>query len=212
MMRVTPIALKIAVAKGQRVLTGRDHYWQLMMDCDMRKQSFSVDDIFGLSNNRSRLQISDFIDMLEKAEIISRTGETNPRGMALFRVAARQSATPMFKRDGTLIADQITARQALWNAMRSPFFRNGFKLIDISVHASTDTLEINQRSARLYISRLLRAGYLIVLQKGTNASPTIWRLVQNTGPVAPKLLKTESVYDPNAEKIFGEPETVEVEP
>ena len=150
--------------------------------------------------------------MLEKAEIICRTGEMNPRGMALFRVAARQSATPMFKRDGTLIADQMTARQALWNAMRSPFFRNGFKLIDISVHASTDTLEINQRSARLYISRLLRAGYLIVLQKGTNATPTIWRLVHNTGPVAPKLLKTESVYDPNAEKIFGEPETVEVEP
>lgn len=212
MMRVTPIALKIAVAKGQRVLTGRDHYWKLMMDADMRKQSFSVDDIFGLSNNRSRLQISDFIDMLEKAEIIRRTGETNPRGMALYRVAARQSATPMFKRDGTPIGDQMTARQALWNAMRSPFFRNGFKLIDISVHASTDTLPVTQRSARLYISCLLRAEYLIVLQKGTRSEPTIWRLVRNTGPAAPKLLKTECVYDPNAEKIFGEPETVEVEP
>lgn len=206
------IALKIAVAKGQRVLTGRDHYWKLMMDADMRKQSFSVDDIFGLSNNRSRLQISEFLDMLEKAEIICRTGELNPRGMALFRIATRQSAAPMFKRDGTLIADQMTARQALWNAMRSPFFRSGFKLIDISVHASTDTLPVTQRSARLYISCLLRAEYLIVLQKGTRSEPTIWRLVRNTGPVAPKLLKTECVYDPNAEKIFGEPETVEVEP
>lgn len=211
-MRVTPIALKIAVAKGQRVLTGRDHYWKLIMDADMRNQPFSVDDIFGLSNNRSRLQISDFIDMLEKAEIIRRTGEMNPRGMALYRVAARQSATPMFKRDGTPIGDQMTARQALWNAMRSPFFRNGFKLIDISVHASTDTVPVAQRSARLYISCLLRAGYLIVLQKGTRTEPTIWRLVQNTGPAAPKLLKTQCVYDPNAEKIFGEPETVEVEP
>ncbi|RRN67616.1 hypothetical protein [Agrobacterium deltaense] len=211
-MRVTPIALKISAAKGQRVLTGRDHYWKLMMDADMRKQPFSVDDIFGLSNNLSRLQIAEFLDMLEKAEIIRRTGETNPRGMALYRVAVRQSATPMFKRDGTPIGDQITARQALWNAMRSPFFRNGFKLIDVSVHASTDTLTVTQRSARLYISRLLRAGYLIVLQKGSSATPTIWRLVNNTGPVAPKLLKTECVYDPNAEKIFGEPETVEVEP
>ncbi|EGP54862.1 hypothetical protein Agau_L300634 [Agrobacterium tumefaciens F2] len=110
-----------------------------------------------------------------------------------------------------MIADPMTARQALWNAMRSPFFRNGFKLIDISVHASTDSLTVAQRSARLYISCLLRAGYLTVLQKGTRSEPTIWRLVRNTGPIAPKLLKTECIYDPNAEKIFGEPETVEVE-
>ncbi|CUW88018.1 hypothetical protein [Agrobacterium genomosp. 2] len=211
-MRVTPIALKISVAKGQRVLTGQDHYWKLMMDADMRNQPFSVDDIFDLSNNRGREQISTFLAMCEKAELITRTGDQNPRGMALFRIVARQSATPVFKRDGTLIADPMTARQALWNAMRSPFFRNGFKLIDISVHASTDSLTVAQRSARLYISCLLRAGYLTVLQKGTRLEPTIWRLVRNTGPIAPKLLKTECIYDPNAEKIFGEPETVEVQP
>ncbi len=204
------IALKIAVAKGQRVLTGQDHYWKLMMDAEMRGQSFSVDDIFALSNNRSREQISAFIAMLEKAEIIRRSGENNTRGMPFYRIAVRQSATPMFKRDGTWIVNSITSRQALWNAMRSPFFRNGFTLIDLSVHASTNTLTINQRSARLYISCLLHAGYLTVLQRGSSATPTIWRLVRNTGPAAPKLLKTECVYDPNAEKIFGEPATVEV--
>lgn len=206
------IALKIAIAKGKRVLTGRDHYWSLMVDADMRGEHFCVDHIFSMSNNRSRVQISEFLNMLEKADIIRRTGEQNTRGMAFYRVSVRQSATPRFKRDGTLIADQMTARQALWNAMRSPFFRNGFKLIDISVYASTDTLTVNQRSARLYISCLLRAEYLIVLQKGTRLEPTIWRLNRNTGPAAPMLLKTECVYDPNAEKIFGEPETVEVQP
>lgn len=206
------IALKIAVAKGQRVLTGQDHYWKLMMDAEMRGQSFSVDDIFDFSNNRGREQISTFLAMCEKAQLINRTGEQNPRGMAFFRVAVRQSATPVFKRDGTLIADHMTARQALWNAMRSPFFRNGFTLLDISVHASTDTLKVAQRSSRLYISCLLRAEYLIVLQRGTSSKPTIWRLIRNTGPEAPKLLKTETVYDPNAQKIFGEPVTVEVQP
>ncbi len=206
------IALKIALAKGQPVLTGQDHYWKLMMDAEMRGQSFSVDDIFGLSNNRGREQISAFLAMLEKAEIIRGTGEQNPRGRPFYRIVARQSATPAFKRDGTLIPDRMTARQALWNAMRSPFFRNGFTLIDISAHASTNSLAINRRSARLYISCLLRAEYLIVLQRGSSTTPTIWRLVRNTGPAAPKLLKAECVYDPNAEKIFGEPTTVEVEP
>lgn len=205
------IALKIAVAKGERVLTGRAHYWKLMMDAEMRGASFSVDYIFGLSNNRSRLQVSEFLNMLEKAEIIRRTGDMNPRGMVMYRVVVRQSATPMFTRDGTLIVGQTTARQALWNAMRSPLFRNGFKLLEISVYASTDSRPVTERSARLYISYLLRAEYLIVLKKGTRLEPTIWRLVRNTGPAAPKLLKTECVYDPNAETIFGQPETVEIE-
>lgn len=211
-MPVTPIALKISAAKGERVLAGQDHYWTLMMDADTRGEAFSVDDVFGKSSNPTRLPISVFFKMLENAEIIRRTGEVNPRGMAYYRIAARQSVTPVFRRDGTLIPDRITARQALWNAMRSPFFRTGFTLIDLVKYASTDTLIINERSARNYILRLVHAEYLAVLQRGHNIRPAIWRLVRNTGPVAPKLLKTECVYDPNAEKIFGEPETVEVEP
>ncbi len=206
------IALNIAVAKQAPVRMGQAYYWSLMMDAEMKGQPFSVNGIYALCGPTSKQSISEFVGMLENAEIVRREVESAERAATLYRVVKRQSATPSFKRDGTLIVDHMTARQALWNAMRSPFFSKGFSLVDITKYASTDTLSINERSARNYILRLVQAEYLIALQRGTPAKPAIWRLVRNTGPASPKLLKTHVVYDPNAEKIFGKPETVEVEP
>ena len=204
------INLKITAAKGQRVLTGRDHYWSLMMDAEMRSEPFSIDDIFGLSNNRSRVQIASFVADLERARIIQPTGDVNGRGMAFYRVAIRQSATPVFSRAGELIAEPMTARQALWNGMRSPFFRAGFSIVDLAAFASTDALKINPRSAKNYVLRLEHAGYLLALREP--GMHTIWRLLVNTGPDAPKLIHAECIYDPNRNAVVGQPKTREVQP
>lgn len=205
------IILSLKAEKGKPVRSGRDHYWSLMMDAEMSDRAFTVDDIFDLSDNRSRCQIGFFIRALLRAEIISPTGEKNARGMEYYRVVARQSATPVFSASGKLIAEPMTVRQALWNAMRSPFFRSGFNLIDLVSYASTDTLRINPGTTRNYIWWLEHADYLVA-RRDVPGAATIWRLVRNTGPDAPKILRTECIYDPNRKAVIGAPKTVEVKP
>ncbi len=96
--------------------------------------------------------------------------------------------------------------------MRSPFFRAGFQLNDIAVHASTDTLTVTQNSARQYIFRLTQAGYLAKVQKGSVTTPAVWRLIRNTGPQAPKIIQSAYVYDPNSRSVAAVVKTTEVQP
>lgn len=204
------ISFDIKVAKRPPALTGRDYYWSLMMDREMKGDSFTVPEIHSLTNNHRDVQVRAYATLLERAGIIQRTGEQDDSGSAIFRVVQRSSTAPVFKKDGTLVADAMTGRQALWNAMRSPAFRAGFTVVDISVFASTDTLRVTRSSTERYAAALLRAGYLRLLRKRAPNSPAIWQLIRNTGPDAPKLLRIDCFFDPNTRQIVGEPKAREV--
>jgi hypothetical protein len=79
--------------------------------------------------------------------------------------------------------------------------------------AATDTVAINLGSAKEYLQRLAAAGYLAVAQKAAQHRLERYRLrpEMDTGPLAPKLLRTRVVYDPNKRQLVGSSVAEEIE-
>ena len=100
--------------------------------------------------------------------------------------------TPRFTNTGELIK-QTGVNEAVWRAMR---ILKKFTRAELLAHVSKYTTESSLRS---YIKALRAAGYLQGDDK-THA-PTVYRLVKNTGPQPPQILRVKEVYDPNIDQI-----------
>jgi len=206
------IALKITVEKHKSAMRGIDHYWSVMMDHEMRGMTFTVPDIMAFSKNAHRDDISDFVRRLLKAGIIERVGQKETRAI-IYRIVARQTATPKVRRDGTII-ESVSKQRAMWNYMRTNAGAQSFTAQDIVAWSSTDDVRINVETAKSYIAVLAKAGYLIEMVKGTPGKLGVWRLAphMNSGPLPPMILRTKAVFDQNRHEIVGPVETEEVQP
>lgn len=89
----------------------------------------------------------------------------------------------------------------LWIAIRT--LRRGFTAQDLSIAATTGTVEVTERAARDYCGMLIRAG---VLTAQTKAVPghrkARYRLARDLGPQAPRRKRIEVLHDPNSRSIL----------
>lgn len=95
----------------------------------------------------------------------------------------------------------LKARAQAWQSMR---IMRTFTIPDILA-----TADIGEHNLRRFILRLERAGYLARVKSNNNGqagSRTIYRLARNSGPKVPVLWNDGGVYDPNLDRIFGQPE------
>lgn len=190
--------LRLKINSAKPILRGWDHYWSVMMDYAMQEQPFTVKDVYARSNTQMG-NVQDFARRLVAGGFIERQGDGS------YRVIRKQDATPSVRRDGTVM-EGATCNQAMWNLMRGPVGRRGFTVDDLVHYASTDTLQIARTSAKSYVQRLSEAGYLVALQPGKPGTLAVWSLLpkMNTGPKAPKILRTRFVFDPNTEQTVGD--------
>jgi hypothetical protein len=102
----------------------------------------------------------------------------------------------------------------MWNIIRGPQARDGIDARDLVVLAETDDVQIGLATAKEYLLRLAAAGYLICLKKAAQNRLSRYRLLpdMNTGPKAPKVLKTSVVYDTNRRMVIGRAIAEEVRP
>lgn len=85
------------------------------------------------------------------------------------------------------------ARQRMWNSMR--------RLRQFSVAEIVATAEVSTSNAGVYTRRLAREGYLRVAtpkREGVVGGHTVYALVRDTGPYAPRIAK-DRLRDPNLE-------------
>lgn len=199
------IILRLKVQKGLPIRRGYDHFWSVIMDLDRRSQPITVDAIFTKSS-AEREAIRAFVRRLAKAGVL----EQVENGTA-YKALLRQSSTPRIRRNGSLIESQ-PARRCMWNYMRGPMARNGFCTRDLVNWSQTDETRITMDSARAYVSHLFDAGYLILLAAGKRGSPAYYRLDPKMikGPEAPVVLRSQFVYDPNNQEIYGDATAEEV--
>lgn len=94
--------------------------------------------------------------------------------------------------------------EALWGGMDV--------LSEFNVRVLAATSGASLRTAQNYCGHLVRAGYLVVEDKGKNGIPTTYRLLKsrNTGPRAPKIVRVNTVYDPNTNRIVWQPTPDEI--
>lgn len=90
-------------------------------------------------------------------------------------------------------------RARMWNSMRQ---LRGFTSVDLAATAETST-----NGARKYCKHLLDAGYLVIAtpkREGVPLGHAIYRLVRNTGPVAPRISKS-GLFDGNLADPYKSP-------
>lgn len=83
----------------------------------------------------------------------------------------------------------------MWTAMRG---LATFSPVDLSAQASTEEVEVTLPRARKYCRTLLEHGYLKVVRKAVPGKrEPVYRLIRNTGPVAPREARVTILEDVN---------------
>lgn len=206
-----PIILNLRI-EGAPVLRGFDHYWSKVRELGRDGAEFTLADIVGWSNGSSRKTAGDFVRRLVDKGYAEAAGwrTENSRRHRTYRLLKRPTDTPTLGRGGTA-GLQGCGVQQMWTAMRA---LDGFTIAELTMTASTDDHAVRYQTARDYVRRLINAGYLVGRSQRDPNLPHVYRLKpsMNTGPKAPKILRTKFIYDPNRGAIMGAAEAEEVRP
>lgn len=89
--------------------------------------------------------------------------------------------------------------EQMWRTMRK---LKEFTSRELALAASTDDVGVSNGSAQKYCSMLLSCGYLICLEKATFERQATYRLVRNSGPLAPQIQRVKRVFDPNSRTVY----------
>lgn len=204
---MAPVSTLIVSRLEVPVASGQEAIWQVIRALD-KKGPWGVADIDGETSSAHFDTLVEFVHRLRAGGYVELVGTRPVKGgtpMNLFRIVVNQSAAPRLRRDGSKAPP--SGQQQMWRAMRN--LRHGFSYRDLVRVASTDELTITEISAKTYLHRLADAGLLQMLQpckKGRhNGNPAVWRLKPsaNTGPLAPQILRTRFVFDPNRKAVVG---------
>lgn len=204
------IQLELKVTSGKPIYRGHDHYWSVIRDLGKGGAEFTFAELAGRSNDPTNRSIGDYTRRLVKAGIIevARTEKIPAQGGGLvdrnvYRLLRRPSKTPILNRDGSK-GTQGLAQQHMWVAIRS---LKQFDKHELALAAATEDVEIALNTALNYATHLFKAGYLLVVRSSGPGLPAVWRLKpsMNTGPAAPKILRSKMVYDANRREIMGSP-------
>lgn len=166
---------------------GRMAYWRIMTGLQTHYGDFSSRIVVDLAGVGHRKTIENYLAFL-LAEKVVRVVSTEMRGGIAthrYKIMNIGEAPPMRRGDSSLGQRQ----QALWTAIRS---LGQFRASELAGAASTDTMVIARETASGYVADLLRAGYLKIAGHAPERRQTpIYRLVRNTGPRAPIVMRPE---------------------
>jgi hypothetical protein len=198
--------LRLVIAESRRVLRGHDHYWKVIRQLTADGQGCTTSAIADQCEPGVGKAVNDYVKRLIRAGIAYRDED------GLVYLKDRPRDTPRLLRDGS--ESQLwRGRQQMWNVMRRDV--GGFTLKSLSIDATTDTASVSEDAAQRYCRILLEAGVLVVAnpdrQPGSRHK-IVYRLTGsgNTGPKAPIAVEARGIYDPNLERLVGEPVTEEI--
>lgn len=205
------IVLALKVDKAKPIRRGSAYYWQVVRDLTAQDRSrlITIEDVLGHTNSVEKSTVRQWLINLADAGILERIRPSVPGEATSFRVVRRPTVLPQLARDGRSVP---SGQEAIWNALRA---LRSFSASELALAASTEERAVSLQTAKSYIKHLHGAGFLIVEQPGRAgkaARLARWRLKpsMNRGPLAPKVLRTKLVYDPNIEEVVGEAEAEEL--
>ncbi len=192
------------------IVTGQDAIWQIIRLLD-KKGPWSISDIDGETRVAVVATIAEYVRRLVAGGFVEAVGERAAKigAPALYRIKKHSADAPRLRRDGSVAPPSGQAQ--MWRAMRA---LRQFTYAELAYKASTDDLSIANVTAKTYVQRLADAGYLQMVAPANNAGGlAIWRLRRsmNTGPLAPQVLRTRFIFDPNRKAVVGESTVAENE-
>lgn len=204
-------------AGGKPILRGKDHLWSVMLELD-RAGPFTVRDVDDQTNMPDISHVWRYVKALHVGGFLVVVGEVpaRSRNAVLYQVAQRVPHAPRLDRDG-MPSTYGRRIQNMWNVLRGPGAGTGIRPEELALLASTEACPVTLASAKDYLYALSMAGCLQVVKpakKGRNGHSAAYRLPSSrrTGPLAPMVMATRMVFDPNTNSIVKrELEAVEVD-
>lgn len=156
--------------------------------------------------------VRNYVQGLLKAGYLRMSGERVGRGVAIERVyvLVRDSGweAPRVRRSDGQAVSQGSVNDAMWSTMRRLFIHDDFDCRELVALASTTQRPISLNTARTYVTRLAKAGYLTMCAspvRGPGGGLARYRLCKtmDTGPRAPRILRTKVVFDANLACCVG---------
>lgn len=183
---------------------GRDGLWAMLLNLDAKGPWSNGDAMRATNLNRGTLH--EFLGRLRKAGFIEQVADRPHRrggpAIALYRLTRRPIETPRVSREGKILPELLHDR--LWRTIK---MLKAFALDDLVAAATDADRHVNRNSAAGYVNELARVG---ILAKSGPLHVRRFRLIRNVGALAPKLLTTKIVFDPNSRTVIGEAEAREV--
>ena len=185
----------------------RQRIWEAIR---ANRKSFTRESLADYCNGMESM-ISCYIAALLKAEFIEviaeekvNVGGIQPR-LTYRLVRDNGVEAPRVSKGGEIVS-MGTGNEAMWRTMHRMFERTPFTFKELVAFASTTAHPIKVETAKAYIAALYRAGYLKLVVKekrGKTPSGAKYVLIASryTGPRAPMVQRTRTVYDPNEHRV-----------
>ena len=186
-------------SRARSALNQRPHMWQVMCDLS-RSGPFTIADVRSRLNTATADSVRKYLRALLAAGYVHRQDNRAAGGSVLWQVIRPQAQAPRLRQDGAASSAAGRGQQHLWNAMRR---LKSFDYHELAALASTEEVRISPATAQRYIGLLHRAGYLQEVERPRPRHRGRYRLKLNTGPRAPRIIRT--LHDPNTgDVIIGE--------
>lgn len=189
-----------------RVPRGHHGFWQIIRKLDA-VGPWGVPDV-DAATNANRAAVSDFVGRLERGRISERAGTRRSKDgrsdVTLYRLLETPVTTPRIDRAGKRLREPTI--QTLWRTMKMVKI---FTMEELAELATTSEYTVPLQAAQRYVKRLRRAGVVVQI---SGEKPPRYRLVHDLGAHAPIILRTTSLYDPNARVVIGDGETIVATP
>lgn len=191
------IILALKVDPGQPVRRGSAWMWSVVRDLTEKDRTriITPDDVLARTSGTEVSTVRKWLRTLATAGIL----EALPQGA--YRCLRRPVLLPHITGDGRIVT---LGQDAMWNAMRA---LTVFTVRELALSASTEEVQVAEATAERYVRALRGAGYFVVLP----GRPSRYRLKPSmrSRTLAPQILRTKLVYDPNVNEVLG---AVEAEP
>lgn len=189
--------LQIETAVHLRVRRWRQGLWELIRTIGADGARWSRRDLLNATAAPHPDTIRDYLRGLVAAGIVAADEDGSYR-----LVEDLGPEAPRVRSDGTRVPPSL-GQDHMWRTIQMS--RGGFSATDLAIGARTEEVSVSATTAKSYVLRLCKAGYLDILVPGGPGREAVYALRpgMRTGPRAPMILATKVVWDPNLGKAMG---------
>lgn len=187
----------------------RQRVWDAIRSIAAKKQAFTQNDIERTAKVEGSA-IKDYFKVLLKAGFITVSDTEQVKGICIrysYHLARDNGIeAPRIDKSGKIIKEG-TSNERMWQTMRRMFIGKDFNYRELAFHATTPSSVCSETNAKAYVLALHKAGYLECVtpsKAGNGAKPARFALIKkmDTGPRAPMIQRTKTVFDANLGKVI----------
>jgi hypothetical protein len=193
-----PLSTRRSVSVRVLIPAGPETLWPAIRKVGMRGTFTAIDVALAVSS--SHAVVENYLAKLHAAGHVTKGGHTSD-GYTLWQLTSKRHYPPYVNGRGEPAhGHEVTSR--IWRALK---MMKRFTISELCAHLDDKEFQVPRDAATLYVNALARAGYVETTSAEKMCGESRYRLLAHmvTGPLPPRLLRAQIVFDPNRQAIAG---------